>query len=449
MKPFPIRWKIALWSSALLGVALILFAGGTYLNLYHEQIEAVDLELEAAGKHLASFDDNALSERKLDELLRFQPWLAGAIFNARGELIRRSPNLPEDLTRAALIESKLHTARHGSERWRLTTVRRTNTTIVLAYDLVEVREIVHDLLIAYALSLPLVLVVAAFGGWWVAGRALGPLRELATAAETIRAEHLSRRVPEFRAVDEIQRLAVVLNAMLGRLEGSFAQARRFAADASHELRTPLTIMHGEIEALVHTPGIDTAQQRKLVSLQEEIGRLNRITEQLLLLARFDAGGKNLMLERVDFSALVSAACEDIELLASVSEISLKLEIVPGVYLEGDSAHLRRLLLNLLDNSVGHNHLNGKVTCRLQTTADAAILTIGNSGSGIPVEARAQLFRRFFRADSARTRGGHGLGLSLSREIARAHGGDLTLNSNSPAGWTEFVVTLPAFAEQSS
>jgi len=442
MKPFPIRWKIALWTAALLGVALALFAGGTFVNLFHEQIEAVDMELEAAGKHLASFDDNAFSERKLEELLRFQPWLAAAVFDGRGELVRHSSSLPKNLARAGLVEPKLHTARNGADLWRLTVVRRGDTTIVLAYDLQEVHEIVRDLLVAYALSLPLVLIVAAFGGWWVAGRALVPLRELAHAAESIRAEHLSRRVPEFRPNDEIQRLAVVLNAMLTRLESGFEQARRFAADASHELRTPLTIMHGEIEALVHAPEIDAAHQRKLVSLQEEIGRLNRITEQLLLLARFDAGGDTLTPALVDFSALVSAACEDIELLATAGEISLHLDIPPGIDFEGDAAHLRRMLLNLLENAVRYNLPEGKVKCRLEKEDGQAILTIGNSGSGIPPAARSQLFRRFFRVDSARTRGGHGLGLSLSREIARAHNGDITFNSDSPSGWTEFVVTLP-------
>lgn len=443
MKPPPIRWKIALWTGALVGAALVLFAGGTFVNLYHEQIEAVDLELAAAGQHLASFDDRALAERKLEELLRFQPWLAAALFDEHGGLVRRSPQLPEPLTRAALGESKLHTARHGPESWRLTSVRRANATLVLGYDLDEVHEIGRDLIVAYGLSLPFVVVFAALGGWWVAGRALRPLRSLAAAAESIQADQLSRRMPEFRTVDEIQRLAVVFNAMLGRLERGFDQARRFAADASHELRTPLTIVHGEIEELLDTPGLDESHQRKLVSLQEEIGRLNRITEQLLLLAQFDAGGRTLVLAQVDLTALVSTACEDIELLATAGDVALETDITPGVILQGDAAHLRRMLLNLLDNAVRYNRPAGKLQCRLHDTHRQAILTIGNTGPGIPAAARPQLFQRFFRVDAVRTRGGHGLGLSLSREIARAHGGDLTLSPASAADWTEFVVVLPA------
>jgi len=449
MKPLPIRWKIALWTGALVGVSLALFAGGTFANLYYEQIEAVDLQLEATGKRLSSFDDHALSERKLEEFLRFQPWLAAAIFDGRGDLIQRSPELPENLARGALVEPKIHIARNGADFWRLTVVRRGTSTLVLAFDLVEVHEIVRDLLVAYALSLPIVVIVAAFGGWWVAGRALVPLRALASAAESVRAEQLSRRVPEFGANDEIQRLAVVLNAMLTRLEGGFDQARRFAADASHELRTPLTIMHGEIESLVHTPGIDSAHQRKLASIQEEIGRLNRITEQLLLLARFDAGGNTLTLASIDFSALLSAACEDIELLSTAGGISLELNIPARIGLQGDAAHLRRMLLNLLENAVRYNVPQGKVKCRLHATSGQATLTIGNTGSGIPATAQPQLFQRFFRVDAARTRGGHGLGLSLSREIARAHGGDITFNSDSSAGWTEFVVTLPVTPDKRS
>ncbi len=208
-------------------------------------------------------------------------------------------------------------------------------------------------------------------------------------------------------------------------------------------------MHGEIESLVHTPGIDSAHQRKLASIQEEIGRLNRITEQLLLLARFDAGGNTLTLASIDFSALLSAACEDIELLSTAGGISLELNIPARIGLQGDAAHLRRMLLNLLENAVRYNVPQGKVKCRLHATSGQATLTIGNTGSGIPATAQPQLFQRFFRVDAARTRGGHGLGLSLSREIARAHGGDITFNSDSSAGWTEFVVTLPVTPDKRS
>jgi heavy metal sensor kinase len=443
MKPLPISWKLALWAAALVGVVLVIFAGGTFLNLFQEQIEAVDLELEAETRHVAALEPSRISDQTIDELLRFQPLLAIALFDSHGQLLRRSPSLPESLARAALLQPEIVTRRApDGNYWRLKTLRRDATVFVFAHTLIEVHDIVRDLLFAYLALFPVVLVVSGLGGWWVAGRALAPLRALTRAAEGIQADHLDRRVPVSGADDEIRRLADVLNAMLARLEGSFQQTQRFAADASHELRTPLTIMQGEIEWLLRSDGLDRAHEEKLLSLQEEIGRLDRITEHLLMLARLDAGHVTLTRTILDLSALVTTACEDAELLADAREVKLTTAITPGLHVRGEEVHLRRLVLALLDNATHYNQVGGKVHCALAPMGDQAELRIRNTGPGIPESARAQLFQRFFRADPARSRGGHGLGLSLSREIARAHGGTVELNPKAEAGWTEFVVTLP-------
>lgn len=444
MKPLPIGWKFALWAAALVGVVLGIFAGGTYLNLYHEQIEAVDLELEAESRHLLTIEESSLSQRTLDELVRFQPWLAVAMFDADGNITRRSGSLPEALARDSVAVKEIRTVPDATgNTWRVTTIRRGPNTFVIAHTLVEVREIIGDLLFAYGVLAPIVLVIAALGGWWVARRSLAPLRELTKAAESIRADHLERRVPSYAANDEVQRLTDVLNAMLARLEKGFQQAQRFAADASHELRTPLTIMHGEIERLLRTPDLGRAHEETLLSLQEEISRLDRITEHLLMLARFDAGQITLGRVRLDLSALVRTACEDAELLADARDVELESRITPGLFVTGDDAHLRRVVLSLLDNATRYNVAGGKVECELESTGDEIVLRVRNTGPGIQASARPQLFQRFFRVDPARARGGHGLGLSLSREIAGAHGGRIELNSAAAQGWTEFVVTLPA------
>lgn len=450
MKPLKIRDKFALWNAALVGAVLLVFATGTFFNLYHEQIEAVDLELEATSRHVAASRDPASPQKTLEELVEFQPWFAVAEFDANGSLNRRSPDLPESMARAALNDTTLRTMRDAAgEGWRVTTVRHGASTYVLAYSLVETNEIIEHLLMAFGLSLPFVLMVAAFGGRWVAGRALAPLGTFTTAAESIRADQLHRRVPVPAAADEIHRLAGVLNAMLARLEKSFEQARRFAADASHELRTPLTIIGGEVEQLLRIPALPSAAEDKLLSLQEEIGRLQRIAEQMLLLARFDAGGTADPLTDVNLSEVIRLACDDAELLASAKGVSIEAAIAPGIGLKVDESHLRRLALNLLDNAIRYNHPGGTVRCMLETRGGAARLTVGNSGAGIPPAARSQLFQRFFRIDGARTRGGHGLGLSLCREIARAHHGDVELGAASTDSWTEFVVSLPATAQAAS
>lgn len=443
MKSLPIRWKFALSAAALVGVVLALFSGGTYHHLYQEQIEEVDLTIESAHRHLAALDDQHFADRSFDELLRFQPWMALAIFDAAGHLQRSSASLPESVARTALTGDAIQSSRDpAGETWRLKPLRRGGRIIVVGHTLAEVNEIIRDLFVGYALSLPVVLVVAALGGWWVSGRALAPLRALATAAENVRADQLDRRVPVVAANDEIRRLADVLNAMLARLESSFQQAQRFAADASHELRTPLTIMQGEIERLLRSPDPDRLPESRLLSLQEEIARLDRITEQLLLLAQFDAGRTAPAARPVDLSALVRETVEDAWVLADARQVTMTSDLAGGLRVTGNGEHLRRALLTLLDNATRYNVPGGRVLCTLAGKGDHAELRVGNTGPGIPVASRGQLFHRFFRADPARSRGGHGLGLSLAREIARAHGGTLELEAATPDGWTGFVLTLP-------
>lgn len=443
MTVLPIRWKFALWASALTGMALGAFSIGTFFNLYQEQIEAVDAEIKGEARHFLELQSGDLEQKSTDEIFRYHPWFALVYFDERGRIKFRSDPLPEELARAALTVEGLHTAHAAGKRWRLAAWPRGEEVFVVAYDLQEVYEIVGDLVIGYSLSLPVVLLIAGFGGWWVAGRALRPVSDLTAAAERVQAAKLGQRVPVPAAKDEIQRLAMVLNAMLSRLEGSFMQAQRFAADASHELRTPLTIMGGEVERLLHANGLSLAQETKLVNLQEGIARLDRITEHLLLLARYDAGKAQLKFEHLDLSHLVREVGEDAELLAAANDVRVTMKVGDSFPVMGDAAQLRRLLLNLLQNAAHYNQAGGEIICTLEQKGTRLEVRVANTGPGIPAELRARVFERFFRGDPSREeRRGHGLGLSLCREIAHAHGGEVFLDPDVKAGWTEFVVTLP-------
>jgi signal transduction histidine kinase len=443
MNKLPIRLKFALWAAGLAGALLLLYSIGTLAFVYREQIEAVDLELAGEAKHIAELDRQAPARQTADEIMQHEPWLAYALFDRTGAVQRRSAGLPESTARAALERVRPRTVKAAANTWRIGAFRQGDATIVVAYNLIEIRDIVTNLLTGYGLTLPLALAAAGIGGWWVAGRAIRPVRELTSAAERVQAAHLDQRVPVPKSRDDIQRLALVLNAMLARLEGSFNQANRFAADASHELRTPLTIIRGEIERMLHTPGLDAANETRLVSLQEEIDRLDHITDHLLLLARFDAGRADLRFAPVDLSALMRGACEDAELLATAEDVTLQAEIAPGVTVAGDSGHLRRLLLNLLQNATRHNRPGGEARCRLTAAEGRATISVSNTGPGIPPSLRERIFERFSRGDASRTdRKNHGLGLSLCREIAQAHGGTVVLGPERAGGWTEFIVDLP-------
>jgi signal transduction histidine kinase len=323
-----------------------------------------------------------------------------------------------------------------------------DTTLLLAAQPKDADQDVRELLEAYAFALPFVLLLAGGGGWWLAGRALQPMVQITRKAESITADRLAERLPETGADDEISRHVRVLNGMLDRLERSFLQAGRFAADASHELRTPLTILRGEVEQALHAEGLPPAQEAFLVNLQEQVVALQKITENLLLLARFDAGKIPLDSSGVDLSALVAEVGEDAELLAAPRPLQVEVWAPAGIRVPGDPILLRRVLLNLVDNAVRYNRPDGRMKIALEGGAREVVFRVGNTGTGIPADRRTDLFKRFFRlnADRGRATGGSGLGLSLCREIVTAHNGRIEL-ARSDADWTEFAVHLPRLAAE--
>jgi two-component system, OmpR family, heavy metal sensor histidine kinase CusS len=444
MKPvLPLRWRFALWFVALAAAGVLLFAVGSFWHLHREQIEAVDLEIEGEAKQLLALRRRGLLDQDADAVLGAQPWLAFAHIDQTGAVLRRSQRLAAEVVTSALATREARTMRAAEVDWRVVAVVEAGETFVVAYDLAEVNDVMRELGLVYLALLLLVLSAAAVGGWLVAGRVLVPVRQLTLAAEAIQANSLGHRMAVPVARDELRRLATVFNAMLDRLERGFAQARRFSADASHELRTPLAILQGQVERLLRASDWPRAHEDTLVSLQEEIARLDRITEHLLVLASFDSGRARLVTAEVDFSALTREACEDASLLAEARAITLAVDVPAGVCLRGDAHHLRRLLLNLPQNGVAHNARGGQVRCALAAEGACVRLSVANTSEPIPLEARARLFERFFRADPSRTRReGHGLGLALCHEIVRAHGGEIALSAAPPLGWVEFVVTLP-------
>lgn len=430
-----------------MALALAVFATGTLLISYQRQIVESDDDIDSETKEVKA---QLLLTGKQPEAVAWDldPHMGWMVFDDQGRVLRTDPIVPEEAARPALGATGIISTGTLFRGWRVSAFQAApNRTIVVGYEMTKVYGVLGDLVIAYTWSLPLVVIVVVVGSWWVTGRALAPFRALADSIEGIESENLECRVPEPRAKDEIHRLTVSFNALLVRIGRSFAQTKRFAADASHELRTPLTIMRGELELMVRDPEVAPAQQRKLASVQEEIARLDRITEQLLLLARFDAGQVRIEKSQLDFSLLVGEVCEHAELLTQAAGVTLATNIHPGLQVKGDAHHLRRLVLNLLDNACKYNESGGRVQCSITAEPGFAVLTIGNAGPGIPAEMRDRVFERFFRADASRpsTRG-HGLGLALCKEIASFHGGTLTLGACGN-GWTEFSVRLPTLSDE--
>jgi signal transduction histidine kinase len=230
--------------------------------------------------------------------------------------------------------------------------------------------------------------------------------------------------------------------MIDRLEASFHQATRFSADASHELNTPLTVMQGELENALQSAAPGSAEQQLFGNLLEETQRLKTITRSLLLLAQADAGQLKLALEPVDLSAELDAMIEDARVLAADSRLQFDAELQPQLRVEADRALLHTAMFNLINNAIKYNEPDGSISIRLNTVENKTVFTISNTGPGIPQADQPRIFDRFFRVDRVKSPGvdGMGLGLSLAREIARAHGGELALKESRP-GWTCFALTL--------
>ena len=294
---------------------------------------------------------------------------------------------------------------------------------------------------ALLLALPVMLILVGASGFLLAQHALRPLQEITARAEHITAQALDQRIPKTRGADEFQRLADVFNDMLDRLERSFAQATRFSADAAHELKTPIAVLQGELERGVQETAPGSPEQVRYGRLLEQVQRLKGIMRKLLLLATADAGQLAILKKPFDLSETVNAMVEDLDVLAPGLAVETRIEA--GVTVMADADLLRQVVQNLINNAIKYNDHDGRIGIFLRTRPKLVKLTVFNTGPGIALEDRERIFERFFRVDKARGRdgGNAGLGLSLAREIARAHGGDLYLADARPGG-TAFTLRLP-------
>ena len=291
-------------------------------------------------------------------------------------------------------------------------------------------------------GLPAALLALA-GGWWLMRKALAPVTALTQAAERIHDRNLHEKLPRTGNGDELDRLTEVFNAMTARLDGSFQRIREFTLHASHELKTPLTVLHGELETALADAALAPAQHERLLSQLDEIQRLARIVDGLTLLTKVDAGQVRLARAPVPLHELAREVFADAQILAQPRGLQVSLGACAEVVVNGDRHRLRQLLLNLADNAVKYCEPRGAVRIELRVENAAGKFFITNTGPGIPPEQLPQVFEPFFRGDASHQRDadGCGLGLSIARWIANAHGGDLQLAS-IPGQQTTVTLSLP-------
>jgi heavy metal sensor kinase len=324
------------------------------------------------------------------------------------------------------------------------TAGQVTNVVQVGISLENMYNTLRRFVLIMAALFPLGLLLAGGGGWLLARRALSPVDHMTRSAQRISGEHLTERLLETGTGDELDRLARTLNEMLTRLDESFRQVRQFSADASHELQTPLTILKGEIEVALRSGRTPEEYQGVLTSSLEEIERISRLVEGLLLLARADSGVLRMDHKPVAVHELVAEVAAQMQKMADDQGVSLHLEKLTPVTLCGDREQLFRLLLNLMDNAIKYTPAGGRVTVSLHADASQALISVTDTGIGLSEAEQAQIFTRFYRAAQARSQsgGGAGLGLCIAQSIAEAHGGKIQVHS-SPGQGSTFTVALPA------
>ena len=460
-----IRTRLTIWYTCLLTVTLLIVGGAAFALLSYSLSREMDSALDSVARALIERDQSrpaTFLPSEIDQAFRrffgFSPW--DHYFQMRDPSGNRDEHrsLPSTgklpLSRKALDNamrglSSFETVEGlGEYRVRILTMpvmesNRVINMIQVGMSLKSIDETHLRFLLIMAGVLPLGLALAASGGWLLAHRALKPVDRMTAAARRISAEQLSQRVDETGTGDELDNLAKTLNQMLTRLDAAFSQVRRFSADASHELQTPLTILKGELEVVLRSTRTPEEYRATLESALEEVDRIARLVEGLLLLARAEAGVLRMDRQEVDLEQMLEEVYLRFKPLADSHGIELRLGAIEPLHIQGDRERLERMTSNLVDNAIKYTGAEGRVTLGLQHDSRWATILISDTGSGIPIEEQKHIFQAFYRTAQARSLAerGTGLGLSIAQSIAVAHGGTIQVES-APGQGSSFRVSIP-------
>jgi heavy metal sensor kinase len=456
MKRRSLRFQLTAWYTAVVALTLGLAGAGVWWLVRQSIIETVDKDLRSRVESFRGFlnrlasdpDSGSLPEELAEHAAVSSAGTQYRVADHAGRWVYRSPGTmawkasaaePAKLPPRGLAE----TIWDRGKRYRMMSARAPIGLVQIAAPLDEFDEMLDQFTWTAILLLPMLLVAASAGGYWMSGRALAPVERITRTAEEIGARNLSRRLPEEGPGDELDRLSKTLNSMFARLETAFARMSQFTADASHELRTPVAIIRTTAEVTLAKPRGEQEYVRALGRILAESERTTTLLEDLMTLARSDLGADGVELRPMDLAETVRGTCGEARVLADASQVRME-TMAPGeCVIHGDASMLRRLLLILLDNAIKYTPAGGQIRVTLAANRSEATLTVADTGVGIGAEDTPHIFERFYRAskDRSRTTGGAGLGLSIARWIATCHRGVISVES-VPGTGSSFHVRFP-------
>jgi heavy metal sensor kinase len=453
-----LRVRLTAWYVFLLACTLSVFSSYLYLELDRSLLSQLDVALEITALDTLN---NVIAESghpKFQETEQFQAnknnlnhaGFAVRLLDLEGKIWDGFGNY--EIVPLYLPKKKGHEKLTDRQTvWRIYNyplVDRSKKTwgwLEVAQSLDLVYKASEHLLKLMWFGFPLMLFLAALGGLFLADRALRPIDKIIRTAEAIEPNDFTRRIGHQGTADEVGRLAMTIDRMLDRIQLGFDRERRFTSDVSHELRTPLTVIKGRIGVtLTRSRSIDE-YTKTLETLEVEADRLIRLANGLLYLARLEQ--KEIPAKwhssEVDLSNLLSILVEQMQVLANLKSIQLVDLISSDLIMQGNADYITNLFLNLLDNAIKYTPDTGKVTIKGASAERKIRIDVINTGEGIPTKHLPYLFDRFYRVENARSRstGGAGLGLAIAYEIARLHGGSISVESQ-PQQETTFSVFFP-------
>lgn len=461
MKRHSIGFRLAAWYAVVFAGGLAVFSLAVWFAMRATVYHAIDDELRDRVQGVRAFMDRQISSLSIPEIrdeFREHSVLGpgGDLFqvcDAEGQWLYRSVPLESNnvlIERPAnLARPRFETAQVAGRPFRFYSerifVNGQPYTVQVAAPMHEAFEAIEAFGIILVLAVPVLLIAASAGGYWISKRALDPVDQISRAAQRISIENLADRLQVLETGDQLQRLAETLNQMLSRLEASVHRIKQFTADASHELRAPIALIRTTAEVAVQRRNRQADEY--LEALDDIVGeseRTSQVVDSLMLLARADAGKEVLERGPVDASSISRAAVEQGEKLARIGGLHFSFSI-PDVptWVHADAEALRRALLILIDNATKYTPEGGSVRVDLSANDGFARLSVSDTGIGIAQADLPHIFDRFWRADKARSRShaGAGLGLSIAKWIAETHAGSISVESEVGKG-SVFFLNVP-------